>query len=509
MGNDALYIEIIESAKKLTKILWPFVILIFINIHNFRQIIFFCIVAACHFILIPTIIGCLRFYKTRVRVDEQKIFLRKNIINKEDIIIPINNVYALRTKQSPAYRLFDMVKVTIDTIASKEQELSLIMTMEDLSDFVAAINEYSTKKIEVSESEISAGHSEYPGHPFHDGDTQYGKASSHSGNAINEENGNEKTIHYTIGQLITGASTQNHLKGAGTIFIIIYTFYNKFDNFINKYLNFIEEKAGNIYDQATILDMIITIGALYLLFLILWNIKVILRNYGRYVQFRKSSIETEGGFLTRKSTIIQKDKIIAITTKTNPLEKIFNIETVKIELASFASGEEKNDRNIFYAWREKKFLKEWWIGTDSIDNEYKALSGKGLFWYNFFTRWLFASIIVGIVSGLIFKGYYWIPVVTVTILMGAVFSYFKMKRSSISISQKMILICSGSIADVKTYLPFEKVETVAIKQSIFQKKSRRAGIQIGTKKEIYIIRSLSFEEAENIRNYLLFKMETL
>ena len=72
----------------------------------------------------------------------------------------------------------------------------------------------------------------------------------------------------------------------------------------------------------------------------------------------------------------------------------------------------------------------------------------------------------------------------------------------------MLLVAQGTIETHKTYVPFFKVQNIALKQTIFQAKKNVADIVLQTASGKIKIPCISIEKAQQLYNYTLFKVET-
>lgn len=475
MGKDVLPVEIVSSAR-IDIIIIPALL----SIGSNKGSLFLTIMGLLTILIVFAVtVGSLKYYLTKVKVNDGNIYYKRDIISKTLFTIPIKNVCALRTKQTFLYRLFDMANISIDTIADKKEEIHLTMTKEDLRLFLEAINEYTEEPIEIR---------------------GFKKQDAHS---ISESN----NFSYSLLQLILGAATQNHLKGAALAFAGLFAVYNKISDYLNNYIEQIADSMEKLYIKASISDIIIVLAFSYLIFLIAWLTKVILLQYGLEIKFRQKIINKEGGLITKRSSSLRRDKIIALETKINPIESLLNIQTIRFIQASNVLGEDNKEKFTFYAWKDKRFIKSWWMKNDSIEDAPLIKSGKGLFWFCLLsTVYIYISIFL-LITYFITKDPMWLELTGTILTVSILLAGMKKMRSAIAISQEFILIYGGSIAETKTFLPIDKVEAVAIKQSFIQQKTGRASIYIMTKGETFNVRSLEVEDVRKIHSYLLYKTE--
>lgn len=497
MGKDALFIEIIESSKRFIKILWPFFLIILSKWGNLKEVLIISSIAVLHFILLPILMGSLRYYKTKLKVSDGNIYLRKSIIAKEAIIIPVDKVHALRIKRSPAYRLFDLASVSIDTIVDKQEELALIMTRQDLDDFVEAIDFCRDDSISV----IDVGQSKEGTNEKHMEEGDFAEQKS-----VSDKSG-DVIIRYSVLRLLLGASSQNHLKGIGVAFLLLSSMYSKFDSFINRYIDVIASKVEGVYNGLAFTSLVLIALLMYGVFLIAWNIKVLVRYYGLDLRIKGPTIKIESGLFTRRSTTINRDKIVAVIFKTNPLERMLNLSTLWLEMSKNALGS-KREKNVFYAWREKDVIFNWANIDQSLEKVHRIRSGMGVFWIKFLPIWIPITFIIGVIFYFAQLGYWGMLAPLVSLLIGFAISLMYKKRSAISISNDTILIYGGAFSVEKTFLPMAMVENVVLRQSVFQRISNRATISFRTKGSTYSVRSIGFEDAKMIQKYVIYKVET-
>ena len=77
------------------------------------------------------LLASMSFFKIRFHVEGGNLIYRHRLIGNATTTIPLNRIHTLRTRQGLFYRLFGLRGILFDTLASKEEEIELILSESD------------------------------------------------------------------------------------------------------------------------------------------------------------------------------------------------------------------------------------------------------------------------------------------------------------------------------------------------------------------------------------------
>lgn len=424
-----------------------------------------------------------KYFFTYFRITDNKLIIQNKFISKKLSVIPIKNIHSIKTYRNVFYQVVDMTKVGIDTISHKTEEYNLYFNNEDFIQFLSIINEYRDEKIVVENH------------------------ANHKSEETSTDN--DLRIKLSTKQIILGAAIQNHIKGVVPLFAAIYYLYEKMDDMINKHLNEVADFIESWTEKVAWQEAILLFSISYIIIAAIWIAVTMVRKYALEVELKPNRISICSGLFNRISSDMDKDKIVAIKIKKNFFEYLTHTETVTFSQAAYTQ-EKKSAKNALtiYGWNESHSLKNWWFGTKNIPEMFTWIkSGSGLFWYVLLTRGVFFSLAVGLSVYMInpaFTLIFLLP--TIAMLLGL--AYLIKKHSAIGLTTDNLIVSTGKLAKIRTYIPINKVESVKISQTYLQKRfSHTAKLSIQTQEDTYVIRSLPYKETRQLADLIIYLIE--
>ena len=77
------------------------------------------------------VLACVSYYQIKFHVENGSLIYRHNLISRASTTIPLDRIHTLRTRQGLLYRLLNLRGVLFDTLASKGEEIELILSEAD------------------------------------------------------------------------------------------------------------------------------------------------------------------------------------------------------------------------------------------------------------------------------------------------------------------------------------------------------------------------------------------
>ncbi|MDE5868596.1 MAG: PH domain-containing protein, partial [Muribaculaceae bacterium] len=398
------------------------------------------------------------------------------IFNRETTSVPLDKIHSLRTKKGIWYRLLDMRGIVFDTLASRDAEIELIL------------DEYDWKRLlKVIEKE------EKP-QPF-------------SSTEPPEYNPTQ-TVRFHTKDLLLAALCQNHLKGMavlGSFFALIFNNLSELsEDTTDNLANFLDSyKETLIYSP---LKLIIFLSVIYIIILILWLGRVLLRYYDMTMSHDKKLLTFTYGMFTRASCRFYYDKVCTIRIKRNFLEKRFGFSTIMLRQALNASAKKEDDNMKLYCREYSSFFLHWWLGADYADSPdlISGRSGKGLFF-----RSIFLPAVISVATSAVlvnFQLYIWLLVPCLYLIYSLIRSRYVMNNSCISLRDSYFTIHNGAFAKTENYIKYQNIEVVKILRTPMTPGFHRVAIAISTSGTTFYVRSLPEEQAKLIYEILLLKI---
>lgn len=461
----------------------------------------------------------LNYYFKRFYVKDGNLIFMHGILRRQTTSIPVYKIHSMRTKRGLVYRLLDMKGVSFDTLASKTEEIELILDDADWNSLLSLVEaqEQHAKGNETNreraEEEIQTKYEELTNGEIRLNEAQLDEVKSdenksdkiESDKAVIEKKHNLQIIKFSNFNLIKGAFCQNHLKGMTILASALFAFFGKISDYFYAAIEYtVDYLESNLPETSfSITAFISFLIVIYLFIMILWIGKVFLRYFNMEVRMDKTQLFFESGLFTRQSSQFSYDKVCTVYVKQNILEKWTNSCTLNLKQAFNATNKkDESDVKIYGSNSSKRFL-DWWLGKDfALSKEIiSAHSGKGLFGFTIKNDFLI-SIAALIVLGH-FELYIWMTIPILYMLVSLAKGMCAVYHGSISLRDDYLVINTGHFADIQNYVKYSNIEVVRMVQTPFTPFFHRVNLVIATNGTSFVVRSLKIQEAKDIYELLL------
>lgn len=430
------------------------------------------------FIVISLITAFLSFYFKKYYVDDGNLIFIHGVIQHERTSIPLNKIQSLRTKSGLIYRMLDMKGISFDTLASRTEEIELILDDDDWNALLSRVETQENTQREINETE-------------------------------QDDTTNSKTVKLEVSNLnlIKGALCQNHLKGMAVLFGVFATLYNQITSVNDKatkyFIDYVETQAD--YSAFSVTAVLTVIVILYVVILILWMGKVFLQYFNMDIRMGEKQLFFESGLITRNSSRFSFDKVCTLYVKRNIIENCLGCCTIMVRQALNATDEKKGaDVKIYGSSHDGNFL-SWWLGKDytSSPTVISASSGYGLLGY---TIRFDILISLSVAIALCYYGQYiWLIAPIAYMLVSLAKGFLAVRRSHITLKEDYILISNGKFAEIYNYVKYDNIEVVRMVSTPLTPYYHRMKLIISTNGTSFTIRSLKEQEAKDIYELLLLR----
>ncbi|TFH96138.1 PH domain-containing protein [Porphyromonas levii] len=472
MGWEALLVLVVKSIWGYIKIMWALLFVVFINGKGKFQLV--SVVALIAIAILFVGLAMVRYFTTRLWIRDGKLVCNSGLLNKKEESFPLNRIHAMRTRRNFIYQIVDMVGVVFDTVAEKKAELEFILSEEDWTN--------------LSHLVVEEGESEVP----------------------KESRGIDEPLwSYRMNplELLRAALVQNHLRGMvliGSVLAYLYAQMPNSEKVIRLATDYLEANSQSIIEHTSLLVIPILLVVGYVIGLLIWWVFVWVKYWGLTLDFYPNYMVYKAGLVNKVTIQLYRDKVIALVTKANPLEKYLGLSSFTLEQAKNIEGDKGENIITIPGVSCIQELEEWLYGTEEQEILFRAHAQKVLFWYSFLPWWLASMPLLGaviywdIVAGALIS----LVVTGVLVWMGML----KQKRSSIQLVEDYIELKSGVIADKKAYIRYEDIEHVRTKLlSLLGYLSKNRHIRLFTKGNPKSIRSVKAPSSATIVDYILYR----
>lgn len=423
------------------------------------------------------IFGLISYFPKKFYIKDGNLIFIHGLIDRENTCVPLDRVHSLRTKRGIWYRLLNMRGIVFDTLASRQEEIELILSESEWKSILYLI--------EKGEKQQPTSLSESPEYnPTH-------------------------LVQYSTNNLLLAALCQNHLKGMAVLGSLLGVVISNFDD-LPKDATLTMASHLNAYFEDLITSpfrIMLLFAIIYIVILLLWLGKILLRYYDMTMKYDKNLLTFTYGMLTRSSCRFFRDKICTIWIKHNFLEKKFGFCTLVLKQALNATAQKEEDNLKLYGSDSSSFFLKWWLGEGYANDKglLSARSGKGLFF-----RVIFLRILLTIVISICFycsQMYLWLIVPLLYLPYTLFRGLLAMRHSKISIRSSYLIIHNGALAEMSNFIKYSNIEVVRIRQTPLTKWFHRVSLVVSTSGTTFCVRSIKGDTAKHIYDFLLYKTE--
>lgn len=421
------------------------------------------------------VLACISFYQIKFHVENGSLIYRHNLISRASTTIPLDRIHTLRTRQGLLYRILNLRGVLFDTLASKGEEIELILSE---ADWQCLLDE-----VEIQEK---------PQPLALDIPPVYSPTS---------------VIDFSNKDLLLDALCQNHLKGMAVLGGFLVVVFNSLsdlpDSVIDMVAGYLESQLGNF--AVSLAGMAIVLVITYLLSLVLWLGRVLLRNFDLSLTYDSKILTFRHGLFSRMSSRFANDKICTVWVKRNFLEKRFGLCSIALRQAFNSTAQKEDDNLKIYTRDCSDFFLGWWLGQDYMSESQiaSAKSGNGLFVHTFLPDLIISFVTAAILWH--FGLYVWLILPGIYLLAGIPKGILAVRHSYISLRESYLIIGNGRFAEIENYMKYDNVEVVRIMRTPFSRFTGRVSLSLSTSGSSFTIRSLRLDQALAIYDLLLSK----
>lgn len=476
----AVFFLIIESIKKLIKGFWAIGVLFLAQEwRNKKGLLLKIVLALIVVIVIAVIRGVLIYVSFKYIVKGDELIVKKGVLKKTVLTIPLHRIQNISITQGFWQQMLDIATLSVDTAGSDDKEMEIYLDIETsnaLKAFLKKSRDY------IVDAETSESTTPIP--------------------VIDEEV--ERIYTYSADQLAVAAISRNHIKGLGIFIAVIYAFISQLgDMVMRRILDTVEPVvlAGH-----SVVYWIVVLFSVFFLSVIVNFVHICLKYYGLTVTLYNDRIKYSGGLIKKMEKIINLDKIQIIRETTNLLEKMLKVSSVRL-LQFLTFGKEAKSEVTFNipGFRHSKELTEQIYSGLSEDQFSEFRPQRNYLYRNFYFYALYPALPIS-ASAFIDIKMLWF--VFLWVVMGALCAYFRFKKSKAEIGNEYVRLSSGMLGDIFSTIKIKNIQSVTLKQSVFQKRRQTASVIIATRWDHLVIPFVKEADAKNICNYLLYKIES-
>ncbi|WP_329904554.1 PH domain-containing protein [Porphyromonas pogonae] len=501
MGSEAFVVILAQQIKQWSKIFYAGIIWSLPNLHNPNKFFVIIGITIVVFVLLAILSACYRYRYTLFYIADHSLYIQRGLIAKRITVMPLDRIHNIRSKNGIFYRLFDMEGLEFDTAGSAGAEAEIILPHAQADAFrhAIAMQELSVTSLPVCEEcDADVALQDFP-----------------EPTELSQEEPCLHTTHFSIGQLLMGAYTQNHIKGFLLFLVFIFTIYNQVEDLVKDMLLHIlkdsDSMVQNVVNMSLGAQLMLILQVsivVYIMSIVIWGTAIVFRQAGLTLRLYPSRMEYTAGLITEIRQRIRRSKVIILSWKQNILERKSGLYTVIFDQAHNIAGNEKQRKAsiTIFGLKDPGLIIDWWAHDPDILTAPVIRSGGGLMYYNWFVKCLLPSLPITLVFALFLP--LMLSLTAVWLVIGTVGAYLTYRHAGVAVSSRHLLVYTGRYASIKRLIPISRIERVEVRQALWQLPTGRCSLWISTMGDDFVLRSLPYAEVNRLRNYLLFVAES-
>jgi len=439
------------------------------------------------FALLGMIYSIINYFRYYFYINEDELIIESGVFKRSKLNVPFDRIQTINFEQNIIHRIFNVVRLKIDTAGSAKAEF----------EFHAISNEKADKLRNLLLSK-----------------KKHAKKTHDKIELVDQSKDSSTPVFETIMQLnvidlIKAGAVENHLRSGGIILAFMWWIWSSIDemgmqeDILNEQL---EESVMSQVNSGIIL-IGIAIVVFFLLSFIISMIKMVVTNFDLKFMRSENGFKINGGLFTKKDVSALDHKIQVVSWGDNPLKKLIGIKDLRLKQASSIVLNKKTSIKIPSCKEEHiELVKNTLYGQKAFDNIDYSPIDKRYFYRN---GGILSLVFIAIVSFLIFLNQN-----TQAILLGAVgviivFSfYLSFRKKRYGFNEEMLVVRGGTYGDKTELLPIYKIQSLSKKQSPYQRRNGLANLIVHTASGKVGIPYIDNGVVQDIMDEFLYRIET-
>lgn len=438
------------------------------------------VIAIIGAVFVTGFLALLAYYHFEFHLTDQELVIEKGLFNRQTVNIPYERVQTVHLHQNIAQKWLGVKGLKVETAGSQLQETEIKGLENDVA--VALRIALRQAKPETSQDEEST--------------------------SAQKEQAEIPLVSLSLKDLILIAITDNHLRNGGIIIGAIVAVTTQF--FPDQSVTIlVDQVTGITFSQESIIiqGAFLIVGFLFLVLLLALG-KHILQFYAFYTYLNDEGFIVKGGLLRRNEYTVPFPKLQFLEWHTNILRQRLNMEAVTLYPAQSQAEENLTNVEIPGCYPEHT--------QQIMDTVFPDLQGDSVATFHphpFYKIFLFnIRFLAGLVPALLLAflwSYFWagIGMAAYTIAIG-IFTPLYVNSMVIESFNNGLIYRRGWLFPKRTVLKPYKLQSVQMRQNIFQRRRSLSHLVMGTAAGHLRFPFLRVHEAQTLYDWLAYKVES-
>ncbi|NNF20962.1 MAG: PH domain-containing protein [Saprospiraceae bacterium] len=475
----AILLIMYQFYKILIRQLFPLLIIVLIQRKwmNVNRAMFFII----PFAAVGAKYGIVAFFRYRFYIKGGKLIVNKGVFKRSKVEIPLERIQSVNFEQNIIHRLFNVVRLNLDTAGSAKNELELHALDKDIAE--ALSHKVLSFKKKMSASIDKQEHF--------------------------QERKKEEIFRLGFGQLIKVGLTENHIRSGG---IILFFFIWLFDNLRDIGLDMYEKTEEYLPQAEVFLQSLFVVVLLLILFFLssmaISMIRTVLQYYQLHMYRSAGGFIIRSGLLNKKENAAKDQKIQIFKWTQNLLQYWTGIYKLNLRQASSVQVSDKSSLRVIGLSQSDVVKSRNYVFRDFIDDidrlEHESVNvyyflRRFLIWSYLFIPFIFISFYI---DSPVYPGY-----IIFLYAFVVLSTYFSFRKKRYAIGEEMISLRGGTFGNSQSLMAIYKIQSVRMRSTPFQRRRGLATLEIFSASGGIQIPEIKTHIANTIRDYILYKVE--
>jgi putative membrane protein len=486
-SSVAILLIILKTYRILVRQAFPFILLFFVGKGFSGGKGTHILISITVIALLGMVYSIINYFRYYFYISDEELIIESGVFRRSKMNVPFDRIQTINFEQNIIHRIFNVVRLKIDTAGSAKAEFEFHAIGSDKADSLRnlLLSKKKQTKSRINSQKIQ-GSEEVESIPVF------------------------KTImQLDILDLIKAGAVENHFKSGGIILAFMWWIWSSIDDMG------MQEEILNDQIEETVMSQVnsgliligIAIAVFFVLSFVVSMVKMVITNYDLKFMRSENGFKINGGLFTKKDVAALDHKIQVISWGDNPLKKLIGIKDLRLKQASSIVLNKNTSIKIPSCKNEHiELVKDTLYGHNALDKITYSPIDKRYFYRN---GGILSAIMIVIVSFLIYIGQY-----SQAILLGVlgifmvVSFYLSYRKKKYGFNNNMLVIRGGTYGDKTELLPIYKIQSLSKKQSPYQRRNGLANLVVHTASGKVGIPYINNDTAAHIIDDFLYKIET-
>jgi len=438
-------------------------------------------------LIVALVVGYLKYLNFTFFVDTEndEFVVRKGILNKTRIAIPLDKIQNVNINQSLLQRIVQVHGLEVDTAGSNKKEVTIKAISHGQALSLKEMLLEGAKGDDVTDEEVLEAR-EQKKHPF---------------------------IEISLMSLLKTGITSNYIRSFGLLLAFLISTFQYVDDVVRA-ADYNKNPLDDYLDPNLLLRFVVFIIVGVMLLVLIINLcRTIIRYYNFRVTKQNDSLLLSYGLISMRNTIIKPQKVQMVAVGRNYFQKKFNINDVKIRQASDleANGQEQRKSAMEIPGcnnEERDVLLQFLLGE--IPQKGEMLKPN----YRKLVLNIFKVIVIPVSLYFLFafyitpEAYDYVYILPFYIGLMGLLSGFGYRNYRLFVNDKFIIKQSGAWDIDNEFVAPHKIHTIKTHQYFWQKGANVGSVVLYTAGGNMSYGVADFKKLRSYINYWLYQVET-